>query len=303
MRNGAMLNHSRPRAGVRHWPAYFRALGYLVAAIGKVSHYGHVKGLGFDHASHFNYHQDDCVEAAVKWLAGRKSGGPVCLLIGTNWPHVPWPKEGGPDPDKLTLPPTLVDTAQTRRAFSRYLAGVANADRDLGLILDAVRKHLGENVLFVFTSDHGSQFPFGKWNCYDAGVRTPLLVFWPGRVAPRSTSDALVSWVDLLPTCLEAAGGRPPAGLDGRSAGQESRTPRPGFLHPQRRRGHEPLPDPGRTRQAVQVHPQPRPGRQVHLARGQRAQPRSRRPRVLGLVVMNDSYISRPTTTRFPDPA
>src|SRR5262249_58693976 len=76
MRNGAMLNHSRSRADVRQWPAYFRALGYVVAAIGKVSHYGHVQDLGFDHASHFAYHQDDCVQAAVQWLPARQSDQP-----------------------------------------------------------------------------------------------------------------------------------------------------------------------------------------------------------------------------------
>ena len=65
MRNGAMLNHSRPRAGVKLWPAHFRELGYEVAAIGKVAHYAHVTDYGFDHASHFKYHEDDCVEAAV----------------------------------------------------------------------------------------------------------------------------------------------------------------------------------------------------------------------------------------------
>ena len=217
MRNGAMLNHSRPRADVKAWPAYFRALGYRVAAIGKVAHYGHVKGLGFDHASHFNYHQDDCVEAAVKWLGARPADEPLCLLVGTNWPHVPWPTAGGPDPGLLRLPPALVDTPETRAARSRYLAAVANADRDLGLIYAAALRHLGEDVLFVFTADHGAQFPFGKWNCYDAGVRTPLLVAWPGRVAPGSRSDALVSWVDLLPTCLAAVGGAPPADLSGTS--------------------------------------------------------------------------------------
>ena len=70
-----------------------------------------------------------------------------------------------------------------RRPRARYLAAVANADRDLGLVYDAARKHLGKDMLFVFTSDHGAQFPFGKWNCYDAGVRTPLVVAWPGRVS------------------------------------------------------------------------------------------------------------------------
>jgi len=93
MRNGAMLNHARPRADVKKWPAYFQELGYEVAAIGKVAHYAQVKHYGFDHVSHFNYHQDDCIETAVKWLEARKPGKPLCLLVGTNWPHVPWPKE------------------------------------------------------------------------------------------------------------------------------------------------------------------------------------------------------------------
>jgi len=68
----------------------------------------------------------------------------------------------------------------------------------------------------VFTSDHGSQFPFGKWNGYDAGVRTPLVVAWPGKVKPGTTTAAMVSWIDLLPTCLDAAGGKVPA-VSGRS--------------------------------------------------------------------------------------
>jgi uncharacterized sulfatase len=217
MRNGAMLNHSRPHAGVKKWPAYFQALGYEVAAVGKVAHYAQVKDYGFDHFSHFRYHQDECVEAAVQWLAARPSGKPLCLLVGTNWPHVPWPKDAALDPDWLTLPPNLIDTPATRRAWARYAAAVANADRDLGRVYAAARRHLDKDTLFVFTSDHGAQLPFGKWNCYDAGVRTPLIVAWPGRVKPGSASDALVSWIDLLPTCLEAAGGPEVGQLGGRS--------------------------------------------------------------------------------------
>lgn len=211
MRNGAMLNHSRPRKELKKWPAYFHDLGYEAAAVGKVAHYAQVTEYGFDHASHFKYHEDDGVEAAVKWLGARTAGKPLCLMVGTNWPHVPWPRETPYDPAALKLPPTLVDTPATRLARARYTAAVANTDRDLGLVYDAARKHLGENTLFVFTSDHGSQFPFGKWNCYDAGIRTPLVVAWPGHVTPGSRSDALVNWTDLLPTCLEAAGGTPPA--------------------------------------------------------------------------------------------
>lgn len=216
-RNGAMLNHSRPRAEVKTWPSYFHDLGYEVAAIGKTAHYGQVTEYGFDHVSHYRYHQDDCIEAAVAWLGKRKPDKPLCLLVGTNWPHVPWPERTPYDPDALTIPPTHVDTPATRQARARYAAAVANADRDLGLVYDAARKQLGEDTLFLFTSDHGPQFPFAKWNGYDAGIRTPLIVAWPGRIKSGTTTDAMVSWVDILPTCLDAAGGNPPEGISGRS--------------------------------------------------------------------------------------
>lgn len=217
MRNGAMLNHSRPRRNLKTWPDYFRELGYEVAAIGKTAHYAQVTTYGFDHASHYKYHEDDCIEAAVTWLDQRQSEKPLCLIVGTNWPHVPWPRKPLVDPDSITPPARLVDTPETRLALSRYAAAVANADRDLGLVYDAARKNLGDDVLFLFSSDHGAQLPFGKWNLYEAGVRTPLIASWPGRIEPGSKSDAMVSWIDILPTCLEAAGGPPPKDIGGRS--------------------------------------------------------------------------------------
>ena len=217
IRNGAMLNHSRPRPGVKLWPAYFQALGYEVAAIGKTAHYAQVTGYGFDHASHYTYHDDECVRAAVDWLDQRKSPRPPCLIVGTNWPHVPWPKDMALDPAGIPLPPTFVDTPATRQARARYAAAVAKADLDLGLVYDAARRSLKGDTLFLFSSDHGAQFPFGKWNNYDAGLRTPLIVAWPGRIKPGTRSDAIVGWIDILPTCLEAAGAPPPSDLSGRS--------------------------------------------------------------------------------------
>ena len=118
----------------------------------------------------------------------------------------------------IAQPPTDVRGHPRHASVShRYAAAVANADRDLGLVYDATRKHLGADTLFLFTSDHGAQYPFGKWNVYDAGIRTPLIIAWPGRVKPGAVTDAMVSWVDILPTCLEAVGGTPPVGISGRS--------------------------------------------------------------------------------------
>jgi arylsulfatase A-like enzyme len=151
-------------------------------------------------------------------LQKRKRTKPLCLFVGSNWPHVPWPeKDLGYDPDNLPLPAGSIDTPATREWRARYAAAVTKADDDLGLILDAVRATLGERTLFVMSADHGAQWPFGKWNCYEAGVRVPLIVAWPGVVKPGSRTAAMVSWVDFLPTLLEAAGGHPSSDLDGKS--------------------------------------------------------------------------------------
>lgn len=222
-RNGAEANHSKPRAGIKKWPAYFQELGYEVVAFGKVSHYKHTVDYGFDHFAHDSFHDHAGIAAAVEFLRGRprRTGAgarPCCLFVGSNWPHVPWPEDpDGYDPDALPLPAGSVDTPLTRRWRARYAAAVTKADEELGLIYDAAREALGAGTLFVFSSDHGAQWPFGKWNLYDAGVRVPLLVAWPGVVKPGTRTDAMVSWVDLLPTLIEAAGGKAPAEIDGRS--------------------------------------------------------------------------------------
>jgi N-sulfoglucosamine sulfohydrolase len=141
-----MLNHARPNTAVRTWPSYFQALGYEVAAIGKTAHYAQVTTYGFDHASHYTYHDDTCVQEAVSWLGKRaaveKPLPPLCLIIGTNWSHVPWPDKVALAPRDVELPPTLVDTPATRRARARYAQAVANADRDLGMAYDAARTSL-----------------------------------------------------------------------------------------------------------------------------------------------------------------
>ena len=221
VRNGAMFNQQRPKAEIKKWPAYFQALGYEVVAIGKVAHYAQVTTYGFDYAAYYKYHQDICVDKAVEWLAARKTTDqPLCLIVGTNFPHVPWPKEGMLTPDTLTLPARIADTPETRLARTHYVAAVNRADRDLGEVRDAVRKHLPADTLFVFGADQGAQWPFAKWTLYEAGLRVPLIVSWPGHVTSGRRTDAMVSWLDLLPTLLEAAGADPKTAapdIDGRS--------------------------------------------------------------------------------------
>jgi N-sulfoglucosamine sulfohydrolase len=225
-RNGAEENHSRPRAEIRKLPHYLKQLGYEVVSFGKVAHYGHGKEYGFDHVEFEAFHDHRGIDAAVTFLEKRdpKSSKPLCIFVGTHWPHRPWPKSAGLyDPDEVDIQPHHVDTTVTRSFRARYYNAVSKADDYLGRIYDAATMQLGTNTLFLMSSDHGAQWPLGKWNLYDSGIRVPFMAAWPGVIKPGARTAALISWVDILPTLIEVGGGKAPAAglaegeIDGRS--------------------------------------------------------------------------------------
>ncbi|MCC6492520.1 MAG: sulfatase [Pirellulales bacterium] len=218
LRNGSMFNHQPPRTDVKKLPAYLHQQGYEVVAFGKVAHYRQGKDYGFDLVAHDTFHDDRCVDAAIDWLEQRRSDRPLCIMVGTNWPHVPWPEpRDSHAAAALKLPPTHVDTAETRAYRARYYAAIELMDDDLGRVYESAYRVLGRETLFLHFSDHGAQWPFGKWNLYDAGLHVPLLAVWPGVIEPGSRNDELVTLLDVLPTLVQVAGGEPPAELDGRS--------------------------------------------------------------------------------------
>jgi len=211
-RNGAEANHTKPRPEIKKLPAYLRDAGYEVAGFGKVAHYNHDPEYAFDH-----YDKSNAVEKVSAYLARRDSTKPLCLFVGAHAPHVPWTTNATYDPAAVQLPPTHIDTPQTREFRARYYSDITRADRELGDIYDLAQKNFLTNLVFIYTSDHGAQWPFGKWNLYDAGIRVPLIVSWPGVIKPATKTDAMVSWIDLLPTLSEIAGKKITDPIDGRS--------------------------------------------------------------------------------------
>ncbi|MEN9637517.1 MAG: hypothetical protein RL077_5921 [Verrucomicrobiota bacterium] len=217
-RNGAEPNHKPKNSGVASLPPVLRALGYEVVALGKVAHNTYASGHGFDFTEGPNQGFSDTA-AVAKYLATRDAAKPLCLFVGTRHPHVPWSAaaERTYDPAAVVIPPKHVDTPTTREQRASYLTDVTKADTLLGEVRALVREKIPGDTLFIYTADHGSQWPFGKWNLYDASTRIPLLIAWPGHLQPGTVSDALVCWPDLLPTFIDLAGGTVPAGLDGKS--------------------------------------------------------------------------------------
>ena len=106
---------------------------------------------------------------------------------------------------------------------ARYWAMCEFFDETCGQLLDHLEEQkLSENTIVIYVTDNGwiqsldkpQYAPKSKQSQYDGGLRTPILVRWPGKVAPKSI-DTPISSLDLLPTVLDAVGVKRPADLPG----------------------------------------------------------------------------------------
>ncbi|MEX0716947.1 MAG: arylsulfatase, partial [Planctomycetaceae bacterium] len=113
-----------------------------------------------------------------------------------------------------------------------YAAMVTRMDRSVGRILDRLKElDLDENTIVFFTSDNGpthdaggadsgffeSAKPFRglKGSVYEGGLRAPLVVRWPRKIAAGRESDHVSAFQDVFPTLCNLAGAKSPEGLDG----------------------------------------------------------------------------------------
>ncbi|MDA7618962.1 sulfatase, partial [bacterium] len=217
VKSGAYPNHTFVKEGTKSLSHYLKPLGYRVALSGK-THISPRDIFKFEYSAKGNNPDMAVIESLM--VESKEKGTPFCLLACSNEPHAPWDKGDTSQypPAKVELPSNLVDTPETREGYSKYLAEITYYDQQVGDVLALLKKHgLAENTLVVVTSEQGSEFPFAKWTCYDAGLQSAMIARWPGKIAAGKKSKAMVEYVDLCPTFIEAAGGKIPEGLDGKS--------------------------------------------------------------------------------------
>lgn len=217
VKSGAYPNHAFAKAGTKSIVHYLRPLGYRVALSGK-THINPQKVFPFEYLP--GYKNPD-MKAVDEFVASAKAEDkPFCLFACSNEPHGPHDK-GDPsryNADKLKLPPYWVDTPETREVFPKYLAEITYLDGQVGDLLGILKKHgLRDNTIVIFTSEQGNGLPFGKWTCYDTGLQNALVARWPGKIKAGSINDAMIEYVDVVPTFVDAAGGTPSPVLEGKS--------------------------------------------------------------------------------------
>lgn len=104
---------------------------------------------------------------------------------------------------------------------------VMEVDDSVGQILNCLRElKLESNTLVVFTSDNGGPIQQGadnaplrgaKGSTWEGGMRVCTIAWWPGKIAPESSTNDITAHLDWLPTFASIAGASLPAGrkLDG----------------------------------------------------------------------------------------
>lgn len=123
--------------------------------------------------------------------------------------------------------PVLLAGGKDADSLARVYARVENIDENVGRLMARLESRgLLANTLVIFMCDNGpaslryvGPMRGKKTEPLEGDVRSPFFVHWPARLKAGAASDRLAAHIDVMPTLLDAAGVRPPAGLkqDGRS--------------------------------------------------------------------------------------
>ncbi|MDO7085167.1 arylsulfatase [Pseudocolwellia sp. AS88] len=159
------------------------------------------------------YSDDIFADAAMDFMA-KKDGKPFLLYLATNLPHLPLQV-----PDKLAEPYRKIGLHEDNALVYGMIDSI---DYNVGRVI-ARLKELGleENTIVLFLSDNGPRhrrtkndyFP-GRWvanlrgtktSVYDAGIKVPFYVQWPGKIEPQKQAKNMGTILDLFPTLLDAA--------------------------------------------------------------------------------------------------
>ena len=159
----------------------------------------------------------DTMQPIVDFLdLADKEKKPFFLWYAPLLPHDPH------DPPQRLLDHYADKTDSIHQA--RYWGNVERFDETCGQLFDELdRRGLSDNTVIVYVVDNGwiqsrdkpQYAPKSKQSQYDGGLRTPIMIRWPGKIKPERDDNHFVSSVDIFPTLLSIAGISAPDSLPG----------------------------------------------------------------------------------------
>lgn len=130
--------------------------------------------------------------------------------------------QGEYDQFKQIHDPASLVTFQFQRYMEDYLRCVLSVDDNIGRVLKYLDDNgLSENTIVIYTSDQG--FYLGEHGLYDKrfmyneSFRTPMVIRFPAKIAPKQQVDKFTLNLDIAPTLLDYAGVSIPTDMQGAS--------------------------------------------------------------------------------------
>ncbi|MCB1020467.1 MAG: sulfatase-like hydrolase/transferase [Bryobacterales bacterium] len=174
-------------------------------------------------------------EAACDFMR-RKKDQPFFIYLPFNAVHYPAARNKRPgEPNVWQAPPKFFFAygyqPDTMDEQQRYRAAVTALDDGVGRVLEQLEAlDLAEDTIVILYSDNGAFMSPGKGlevatnkplrdggnTLWDGGIRVAGMARWPGRIPARSVNDEALISLDVAPTVVAAAGGRPADVLEGR---------------------------------------------------------------------------------------
>ncbi len=148
-------------------------------------------------------------DRAIEFVTENKAK-PFFLYLPHSMPHIPlFVPEDAYDPDPKNA----------------YKCVIEHIDAEVGRLVDTVRElGLADNTYIIFTSDNGPWLQFknhggsalplrdGKGTTFEGGQRVPCVMWAPGKIPAGTSSDALISTMDLMPSLATLADSKLPGG-------------------------------------------------------------------------------------------
>jgi N-sulfoglucosamine sulfohydrolase len=206
-------------------PRSLKEAGYRTGIVGKL-HINPESAFPFDfhEIKSGNFARKDLPEYS-RHAAHFINAGDQPFFLSVNYPdaHDTWLRQVGGLPaqpqtaDQVKAMSYMgIDPPGMREMVADYYNCISRLDSLVGDLLAELEKSgKAKNTIVVFLGDHGADMLRGKRTCYEGGLRIPLLIRWPEKIAPQVRHE-LVSTIDLMPTLLAAAGLQSPVGLAGR---------------------------------------------------------------------------------------
>jgi len=211
LKNGAHANHSGFFDGIKSLPNYMKENGYRACISGKDGiqkpsdlyewefRIAKSKEMvpGADEPKHERHRKTNLKE--VEAFVSARDDRPFCHFHAASLPHSPYLNKS-------------LDGLEGYDASNHY------GDYELGEMLKILDRHgKRDNTIVIYVNDNEAGLPRTKFMLYDSSTNVPMIIRWPGYVKAGTSSSAMVSFIDIMPTLLSIVGTEPPSNMDGQS--------------------------------------------------------------------------------------